>query len=501
MYREERPERKRQRTNRDSRKSQNKGHAREKEHTRNREFARVTYFFVILFIALMAYLIYFTVFRASTVINSPYNQRQETFAENVVRGTITDRNGNVLAETLVGDDGTETRNYPYGSVFAHVIGYSDPQYGNMGLESVENFELLTSNAFFLEKLQNEFDGAKNIGDTVVTTLDADLQQAAYDALGDYKGAVVIMEASTGKILTMVSKPDFNPNDIAEDWSDLNNDSENSPMLNRATQGSYAPGSTFKIITTLAFMRQNSNYADYTYDCNGEITEGNTTIHCFGSTVHGHEDLRSSVANSCNSSFANIGLSLDISQYRETAEELLFNNSLPSVLNYTKSSFALTEDSEDSEVMMTAMGQGKTMTSPYHMAMITQAIANGGTMMEPYLVESITNYTGSEIRHNVPQSYRRVMTSAEASQLKEYMQAVVEEGTGSVLSGKSYTGAGKTGTAEYSMSDSDRTHSWFMGFTNVDNPDLVICVITEGSDGSAGGRAVSIAADILDSYYD
>ena len=152
-------------------------------------------------------------------------------------------------------------------------------------------------------------------------------------------------------------------------------------------------------------------------------------------------------------------------------------------------------------MMTAMGQGKTMTSPYHMAMITQAIANGGTMMEPYLVESITNYTGSEIRHNVPQSYRRVMTSAEASQLKEYMQAVVEEGTGSVLSGKSYTAAGKTGTAEYSMSDSDRTHSWFMGFTNVDNPDLVICVITEGSDGSAGGRAVSIAADILDSYYD
>lgn len=122
-------------------------------------------------------------------------------------------------------------------------------------------------------------------------------------------------------------------------------------------------------------------------------------------------------------------------------------------------------------------------------------------MEPYLVESITNYTGSEIRHNVPQSYRRVMTSAEASQLKEYMQAVVEEGTGSVLSGKSYTAAGKTGTAEYSMSDSDRTHSWFMGFTNVDNPDLVICVITEGSDGSAGGRAVSIAADILDSYYD
>ena len=151
-------------------------------------------------------------------------------------------------------------------------------------------------------------------------------------------------------------------------------------------------------------------------------------------------------------------------------------------------------------MMTAMGQGNTMVSPYHMALITQAIANGGTMMEPYLVDSVTNYTGSEVRKNVPKSYKRVMTSEEAAQLKEYMTAVVEEGTASVLSGKPYTVAGKTGTAEYSMSDKDRTHSWFIGFTNVDNPELVISVITEGSDGSTSGRAVSLAGQILDSYY-
>ena len=456
---------------------------------------------MILFIALMAYLVWFTVVRARTVVNSPYNQRQEAFAETVIRGDITDRNGNILAETEVSEDGTETRNYPYGDVFAHVIGYSDSSYGNTGLESVENFELLTSNAFFVEKLQNEFNGEKNMGDTVVTTLDADLQQAAYNALGDYKGAVVVMEASTGRILTMVSKPTFDPNSIAADWSTLNSDSDNSPLLNRATQGSYAPGSTFKIVTALAFMRQNSSYADYTYDCSGEITQDNVTIHCVNNTVHGHEDLRSSVANSCNASFANIGLSLDIGEYRDTAEDLLFNSSLPSVLNYTKGSFVLDEESDTAEIMMTAMGQGNTMTSPYHMALITQAIANGGTLMEPYLVERVTNYAGTEIRRNVPKSYARLMTSGEAAQLKEYMTAVVEEGTGSVLSGKSYTVAGKTGTAEYSMSDSSRTHSWFMGFTNVDNPELVICVITEGSDGSAGGKAVSIAGEILDSYYE
>lgn len=497
---EEVPGERQRKAGRNSKKSRNRDRGRGRERARNKEFARVTYFFVILFIALMIYIVYFTIIRAGSFVNSPYNKRQDLFAETVVRGDIVDRNGNVLAETLVADDGTETRNYPYGSVFAHVIGYSDTELGKTGLESVENFELLTSNAFFVEKIQNEFSGEKNMGDTVVTTLDADLQQAAYDALGDNKGAVIVMEADTGKILAMVSKPTFDPNEIRANWETLNSDEENSPLLNRATNGSYAPGSSFKVVTTLAFMRQNSNYADYTYDCTGGITVGDTTIHCAGGSVHGHEDLESSLANSCNASFSNIGLSLNIPEYRKTAEDLLFNESLPGVLDYAKSSFTLTEDSGSAEVMMTAMGQGNTMVSPYHMALITQAIANGGTLMEPYLVDSVTNYTGSEVRKNVPKSYRRLMTSEEAAQLKEYMTAVVEEGTASVLSGKSYTVAGKTGTAEYSMSDKDRTHSWFIGFTNVDDPELVITVITEGSDGSASGRAVSLAGQILDSYY-
>ena len=181
-------------------------------------------------------------------------------------------------------------------------------------------------------------------------------------------------------------------------------------------------------------------------------------------------------------------------------DLRFNSALPGVLDYTKSSFVLDEGAEVSEIMMTAMGQGRTTVSPYHMALITQAVANGGTLMEPYLVEQVTNYTGTEGRRNVPKSYRRLMTSEEAAQLKEYMAAVVNEGTGSVLSGRSYTVAGKTRTAEYSLVDGERTHSWFVGFTNVDNPELVISVITEGSDGSAGGKAVNIAGEILDSYY-
>lgn len=177
-----------------------------KKKSTNKEFARVTYFFVTLFLVMMGYLVYFNVVRSKAIINSPYNVRMDSLSDRVVRGSILDKNGEVLAETEVAEDGTETRNYPYGDVYAHVVGYDSK--GKSGLESVENFDLLTSNAFFVEKIVKEFKEEKNIGDNVVTTLDSKLQQAAYDALGDHKGAVVVMEASTGKILAMVSKPTF-----------------------------------------------------------------------------------------------------------------------------------------------------------------------------------------------------------------------------------------------------------------------------------------------------
>lgn len=466
--------------------------------SRNKEFARVTYLFVALFLVLMGYIVYFNVVESKEIVNSPYNTRQDAFADRIIRGSILDSEQNVLARTDVSEDGTETRVYPYGDIFAHVIGYTSN--GKSGLESVENFNLLTSNAFFVEKIINEFRDKKNMGDTVITTLNAKLQQAASDALGSNKGAVVVMEAGTGKILAMVSKPTFDPNSLEANWEYLSSEDSDSALLNRATQGAYAPGSTFKVVTALEYMRERSDYGSYTYDCYGEISADGTTIHCFDHTVHGFQDLRSSMANSCNASFANIGLSLDKTAYAQTAKELLFNTRLPSVLDASKSRFEINESSTSADMMMTAMGQGETLVSPYHMALITAAIANGGTLMKPYLVEQVTNYSGVQVRRNDPSSYGQLMTSGEAAQLKEYMRAVVDEGTANLLSGQIYTAAGKTGTAEYSADDPEKSHSWFMGFTNVDNPELVISVIVEGYDGDTGARAVPIAKQVLDSYY-
>lgn len=293
----------------------------------------MTYFFVSLFLVMMGYIVYFNVVRSKEIINSPYNVRMDSLSDRVVRGKILDRNGETLAETEVAEDGTETRNYPYGDVYAHVVGYDSK--GKSGLESVENFHLLTSNAFFLEKLVKEFKEEKNIGDNVVTTLDSGLQTAAYNALGSHKGAVVVMEASTGKILAMVSKPSFNPNSLSEDWEWLVTDEESS-LLNRATQGAYAPGSTFKLLTTLEYMREYPDYENYSYYCESEITHEGTTIHCAGNRAHGEETLADSLANSCNASYSNLGLMLDRESYKKTAEELLFNEKLPSVIPYSKS---------------------------------------------------------------------------------------------------------------------------------------------------------------------
>lgn len=444
---------------------------------------------------LMGYLVYFNVFKAKDIINSPYNPRQDTFAQRVVRGKILDGEKNVLAETVVDEEGNETRNYPMGDLYGHVVGYASK--GKAGLESIENFNLLTSNAFFLERILKEFKNEKNMGDNVVTTLNTTLQQAAYSALGKSNGAVVVMDASTGKIMAMVSKPTYNPGTIDEDWEVLNAN-ENGIFINRATQGAYAPGSTFKLVSTLEFMRQNPDYQNYQYECQGEITQDGTTIHCFNGTVHGSETLADSLANSCNASYANIGLGLDKKKYRATAEELLFNKKLPSVLPYRQSKFQITSKATSADMMMTSMGQGETQVSPYHMAIIVQAIANGGTAMKPYLVDRIENHSGTTVTKNMPEKYGDLMTSDEAAKLKEYMKGVVDYGTATILQNGSYSVAGKTGTAEYS-SDKEKEHSWFVGFTDIDNPELVISVVVEGADES-GIKATSVAKKVLDAYY-
>lgn len=470
--------------------------SKQKKASGGKEYVVVSYLFVFIFLALIGYMVYFNVYLSEDFMNSPYNKRQDKYEERVVRGDIRSSDGETLATTQVDAEGNEYRVYPYEDVFAHVVGYVSN--GKSGLETLGNYQMLSSHAFVLEQVQKEFQDQKNVGDTVVSTLDTKLQRAAYDALGSYNGAIVVMEPDTGKILAMVSKPDFNPNTLAADWEELVADESNTNLLNRATQGMYAPGSTFKIVTSLAYMREHNNLDDFTFDCEGELTNGGYTIHCYNNNVHGHENFATSFAKSCNSAFAQIGIDLKRKNLTTVPDELLFNSKLPIDLPYSKSKFTLEKNSADALVMQTAIGQGDTLTSPMHMAMITSAIANGGNLMKPYLIDYVESYTGSQVKKYSPSIYKNLMTASEAQTLSNLMQGVVQEGTGSALNGQSYTAAGKTGTAEHGdMTGSP--HAWFVGFSNVDNPDIVVSVIAESA-GTGSDVAVPIAKQIFDAYY-
>lgn len=441
-------------------------------------------------------MVYFNVHLSEDIMNSPYNKRQDKFQERVVRGDIMSADGETLATTKIDDEGKESRLYPFSNIFAHVVGYSDN--GKSGLENTANYELLTSHAFVLEQVKKEFSDEKNMGDTVVTTLNAKLQTTAYSALGDHKGAVVVMEPSTGKVLAMVSKPDFDPNTLADYWEELISDDSNTHLLNRATQGLYPPGSTFKIVTSLAYLREHGSVAQFSFNCEGEITKEGHTIHCYNNSVHGEEDFKRAFAKSCNSAFAAIGTGLKWNSMSETAESLLFNHKLPIELPYSRSKFTLEKKSGVPLEMQTAIGQGNTLATPMQMALITCGVANGGNLMKPYFVDRIESYTGEQVKKNSPSIYKNLMSSSEALVLGQMMQLAVTDGTGGILEGQSYSAAGKTGTADHGDM-SELPHSWFVGFSNVDNPDIVVSVIAESA-GTGSDIAVPIAKQIFDAYY-
>lgn len=248
------------------------------------------------------------------------------------------------------------------------------------------------------------------------------------------------------------------------------------------------------------MRQQPGaFKNFQYDCTSEFSVEDVTIHCYNYYVHGQEDLKGALSHSCNTAYAKIGTELDNEEFRSLCEDFLFNRSLPTSLQHSTSQFSLDEDSSYGEEMTTAIGQGETLVTPLHMAMITATVANGGIMMKPYCIEQVQTYDGDVVSKTSPAKYKRLMTTEEARVLTEYMTATVTEGTATSLNWYDFTVAGKTGSAEYGANGREGTHSWFVGFSNVEDPDLVVAVIAE--DGGTGSEtAVPIAAQIFQTYY-
>lgn len=449
-----------------------------------------------IFAAMLAFLGHYIIYDSTEVIANQYNKQRQTLMENkTIRGDILAADGTVLATTQI-LDGQEVRVYPYEEVFSHAIGYSS--HGRAGVESLANIHLIASNITLEQKLQDSMEGNKHQGDCVVTTFLPFLQEEAYKALGAYDGAVVVTNPLTGAILAMVSKPDYNPNEIGVQWDALVEDEESSVLLNRVTQGLYPPGSTFKMITALEYIREKGScYEEYRFDCSGSLSYDGGLIHCYHGSKHNEVDFKKSFAKSCNSSFANIGLSLNKYSFSKTLEQLLFQQELPILLPSKMSRADVSSEIEDKALVQTVIGQGTVQMTPIHLSMITSMIANNGTMMIPYCVDRVVNNDGRVIKHFDAKIYGELISDEEAAILKDLMIAVVEEGTAKKLSGLEYKVAGKTGSAEYnSKSDS---HAWFTGYTYDTAHPIQITVIVEGG-GSGGEYAVPVARRVFDAYY-
>jgi len=307
-----------------------------------------------------------------------------------------------------------------------------------------------------------------------------------------------MEPDTGKILAMVSTPDFDPNAVADIWEDLiSGENNQAQLLNRAAQGLYPPGSTFKIVTLLEYIREHpKDYQDFRFDCDGYFEYKGAKIQCYHGNAHGSQDLAQAFANSCNGAFASLGLKLDLFSLSQTAEELLFNREQPLALPYTKSRFSMKEGAQIWEILQTSIGQGVTQITPMHTAMITAAVANKGMLMKPYLIDHVENRTGDLVKSFGPSAYKALMTEEEARILSEMMRQVVTEGTGSALRTEAYEAAGKTGSAQFEAGK--ESHAWFTGFAPVSDPKVVVTVVVEEG-GSGGQTAAPIAKSIFDVY--
>lgn len=454
-----------------------------------------------LFAAMTVYFLVYTNRNSKKLFENDYNKREEALLEKNVRGKIYAASGEVLAETIQDQDGNDVRSYPYKNLFSHIVGYTYK--GGSGVEQLQNYNLMHSDISLSDKASYDAAGERYPADDVYTTLDLALQQAASDALGDNRGAVIVTEVDTGNILCMVSKPDFDPNDIEAEWERLGADTDSGTLVNRVTQGLYAPGSTFKIFDAVELMDEDMAAANaFSYNCigydNNFTLEDGQPIHCYHWTAHGTVSLEKAFAKSCNCAFVNIGNSLNRDSFCTLLNNMMFGEALPYDLPSGTSSYTLTADTTKEDVTQLSIGQGSTLMTPMHLNMITAAIANGGTVHKDQIIASVKTGTGSTLSETKPEDYRTVMTAEVAAKMREMMRDVIAEGTATKLSSRPYNPCGKTGSAEIVTGEST-SHAWFTGFAPEENPEIAITVIVEGA-GTGGVSAVPVVRSVLDEYF-
>jgi penicillin-binding protein A len=451
--------------------------------------------------------------------------RQDNAIERVAqftlrRGLIYAADGTLLAGRRAKKANGQTfyfRRYPAGDLAPQVVGYSTQSRSRAGLERSLNDYLTASNSHLNTVLRRTLDRLKGTtvtGNNLVLTIRTKAQQAAQTALDGNCGAAVAIEPSTGRVLVMASSPSYDPNLVEGHFGAIAGRAQNvnckppAPLLNRATDGLYTPGSTFKVITAAAALDTGTFTPDSTFDDHGYCIEYGKKVSNFadqsGPEVFGHVNFVTALEHSINAVFCEIGKKLgpltvlDYARrfgfYSDPPLETPSNERAPSGL-YDHGRLFFPHDPNQVDPGRLAFGQERMQVTPLQMAMVAAGIANGGVVMRPYVVEKVTAPDGSTVSRTHPHELSRAVKPETAAELTAMMQAVVNSGTGTAAQISGVPVAGKTGTAETGVTGLNTTS--FIAFAPADAPKVAVAVILENQHGVGGHTAAPIAKTILE----
>lgn len=445
---------------------------------------------VVMFVGLAAWFA-MTVFTQGSIWASDV-RNSRLRATNSVRGDITDRSGNLLATTAEDGSRQYAKNAAARRALSQTVGDTAGMSGT-GIETFYSSTLLDISTSLVDRLSELFNSKRHVGSSIQITVDGPLQAYIADKFpGGYRGAVCVMNYKTGEILAMVSMPSYDPYDLnGHPAAGV----EDTAYLNRCLQGLYTPGSVFKIVTLASALENDTGVTGQAFSCAGEWAYEGGRIVCAGNTAHGTLNLKDAFKCSCNVTFGKLAYQLGLERLRATAERFGFNE------NFKFGDFVIYNSAFPEAVnsmnglVWAGIGQGEVLVTPLHMAMISGAVANGGAMMKPLLIQRVTNTQGATTAIARSEVYRQVLNGQTAGIIADFMRQTVQSGTATRAAIKGLRVCGKTGSAEVSDNKEVETNAWFTGFIQDDEHPYAIAVVIEG--GGAGARMPSeLAAKAL-----
>lgn len=458
--------------------------------------------FSLLFAVLVANLTYLMIIKAPEYQNMPSNNHTIAREAQMERGTISTVDGTVLAQSVRQEDGSYRREYPAGTLAAHIVGYASQKFGTAGIEAAYNDALRGEQNFAsFTDVVNSLAGIQTKGNDVTLTIDSRIQQAAQNALEGQVGAIVAMNPETGAVYALASSPTYDAADYealltAAAEGDGNDSSE---LYNRATQALYAPGSTFKMVTLAAALQDGIAKADTEYDSPGEMEISNAPVTNVKKRSYGKITLAQAMWYSSNTVFGQVGVQLGSDLLVNMACSFGFNEAinfdLPLATSLMPDPAEMTEWETAWAACGEPVGEHESPAGPQatvmQMCLVGCAIANEGAIMQPYLVDGIYNANGERGFTPLPVKLKQAIDPKTAEAEIEVMKGVVVEGTGGKAAIDGMEVAGKTGTHERGDGDDD---SWFVGLAPADDPQVVVAVAIERGESGAGARA---AHDVME----